>query len=220
MDLKKHLDRAEQALSRGQADFAIELCDQVLDFAPGDANAAGLLARALVATKPKGSLFGKLGAGPSALGARLSRMTKNADAEARQLRRAFIKNPASYQTAAAWADALERAGYAGAALEAFGALAAADSECAKRASALAAAQGQVDRALEYLEKALEANPRDTEAVRMRKNLAAEQALNTKRYDQAESAQDVAYDPEAFLRAARGEEAPAPAAEPETEEPEA
>lgn len=219
MDLKKHLDRAEQALSRGQADFAIELCDQVLDFAPGDANAAGLLARALVATKPKKGLFGKIGAGPSSLGARLSRMTKNADAEARQLRRAFIKNPASYQTGAAWADALERAGYAGAALEAFGALAEADSDCAKRASALAAAQGEVDRALEYLERALEANPRDTEAVRMRKNLAAEQALSTKRYDQAESAQDVAYDPEAFLRAARGEEAP-PADESEPEQPKA
>lgn len=207
MDLKKHLDRAEQALTRGQADFAIELCDQVLDFAPGDANAAGLLARALVSLEVKGGLLGKLGAGPSSLGARLSRMTKNADAEARQLRRAFIKNPANFQKGAAWADALERAGYAGAALEAFGALAEADAECAKRASALAAAQGEVDRALEYLEKALVANPRDTEAVRMRKNLAAEQALSTKRYDQAESAQDVAYDPEAFLRAARGQDAP-------------
>lgn len=217
MDLKKHLDRAEQALDRGQADFAIELCDQVLDFAPGDAHAAGLLARALVSLKSKGGFLGRLGAGPSSLGARLSRMTKNPDAEARQLRRAFIKNPGNFTTAASWADALERAGYAGAALEAFGALAEADSECAKRASALAAAQGEVDRALEYLERALVANPRDTEAVRMRKNLAAEQALSTKAYDKAESAQDVAYDPEAFLRAARGEgSAPDPEADSEPE----
>lgn len=220
MDLKKHLDRAEQALARGQADFAIELCDQVLDFAPGDANAAGLLARSLVSTKAKGSVLGKIGAGPSALGARLSRMTKNPDAEARQLRRAFIKNPGKLATGAAWADALERAGYAGAALEAFGALAEADADCAKRASVLASAQGEVDRALEYLERALAANPRDTEAVRMRKNLAAEQALSTKRYDQAASAQDVAYDPEAFLRAARGEDAPPPAEGPGEGEKEA
>ena len=34
MNLKKHLDRAEQALEKGQPDFAAELCDQVLDFAP------------------------------------------------------------------------------------------------------------------------------------------------------------------------------------------
>jgi hypothetical protein len=70
--------------------------------------------------------------------------------------------------------------------------------------------------LEYLERALVANPRDTEAVRMRKNLAAEQALSTKAYDKAGSAQDVAYDPEAFLRAARGEEPPAPESKPDPE----
>lgn len=209
MDLKKHLDRAEQALARGQADFAIELCDQVLDFAPGDALAAGLLGRALLSLERKSGLLGKLGAGPANLGAKFSRMTRNPDAEARQLRRAFIKNPGSLAVGLAWADALERAGYAGAALEAFGALAAGDGTAAKRASALAAAQGEIDRALEYLERALEANPRDTEAVRLRKNLAAEQALQTKRYDQANSSADIAYDPDAFLRAARGQDAPEP-----------
>jgi tetratricopeptide (TPR) repeat protein len=207
MDLKKHLDRAEQALARGQADFAIELCDQVMDFAPGDAGAAGLLARSLVSLESKNGLLGRLGAGPAGMAARLSRMTKNADAEARQLRRSFIKNPGNLGTGMAWADALERAGYAGAALEAFGALALADCDCAKRASALASAQGEIDRALEYLEIALTNNPRDTEAVRMRKNLAAEHALATKRYGEAESAADVAYDPEAFMRASRGEGAP-------------
>ena len=218
MDLKKHLDRAEQALARGQADFAIELCDQVLDFAPGDANAAGLLARSLVSLKAKGGFLGRLGAGPSGMAAKFSRMTKNPDAEARQLRRAFIKNPGKLAIGVAWADALERAGYAGAALEAFGALAEADGDCAKRASALAAAQSEIDRALKYLEIALECNPRDTEAIRMRKNLAAEQALQTKRYDQAESAQDVAYDPDAFLRAARGGSFEADAKESDGDDP--
>ena len=138
----------------------------------------------------------------------MSRLTKNPDAEARKLRSAFIKNPSKLALGYQWADALERAGYAGAALEAFGELASQDGESAKRASALAAAQGEIDRALEYLQAALDRNPRDTDAVRARKNLAAEQALLTKKYDQAESAQDVAYDPDAFLRAARGEESPA------------
>ncbi len=217
MDLKKHLDRAEQALARGQADFAIELCDQVLDFAPGDAQAAGLLGRALLSLEKKKGLLGRIGAGPSSLGARISRLARNPDAEARQLRRAFIKNPASLATGASWADALERAGYAGAALEAFGALAHQDGEAAKRASALAAAQGEIDRALEYLEIALKTNPRDTEAVRLRKNLAAEQALQTKRYDEAGSAADVAYDPDAFMRASRGEDSPPKEAEEGAEE---
>ena len=59
MNLKTHLDRAEQALDRGQPDFAMELCDQVLDFAPGEARAADLLARAALADDGSGVL-GKL----------------------------------------------------------------------------------------------------------------------------------------------------------------
>ena len=204
MDLKKHLDRAEDALKRGQADFAAELCDQVLDFAPGEERAAGLLARALLGLGAKKSLLGKLGAGPAGLAAGLSKVTRNPDAEARSRRRAFLKNPGDLRKGCQWADALERAGYAGAALGAFGALAEADGEAAKRAGALAAAQGEVERALRYYQLALDANPRDTEAVRARKNLAAEQALRTKRYEEAESGFDLAVDPQAFLKAARGE----------------
>ena len=208
MDLKKHLDRAEEALGRGQTDFAVELCDQVLDFAPGEARAAGLLARAVLATKG-GGLLSKLGAGSSSLAAKFSKLTRNPDGEARQLRSAFLKNPEDLEIGSRWADALERAGYAGAALEAFSALAEADVFAAKRAGALAAAQGEVDRALALYQVALDQNPRDTEAVRARKNLAAEQALRTKKYDEADSAMDVALDQEAFLRAARGLDGPVP-----------
>ena len=49
-------------------------------------------------------------------------------------------------------------------------------------------------------------------MRARKNLAAEQALRTKKYDEADSAMDVALDQEAFLRAARGLDGPAPEAQ--------
>ncbi len=205
MDLKKHLDRAEDALQRGQPDFALELCDQVLDFAPGEARAAGLFARACLALGGKG-LLGRLGAGAGGLAARLSRLTRNAEGEARARRRAFLKDPGSAAQGILWAEALERAGHTEAALGVLGALADQDGEAARRAGALAAELGQVEEAIEYYGKALEANPRDTEAIRARKNLAAERALRTKRYDEAGSAMDVALDQEAFLRAARGLEA--------------
>lgn len=202
MDLKKYLTRAETALKRGQADLAIDFCDEVMDFAPGDAGAAGLLARAILANSKAGGFFGKLGASTAGLTAKLRR---DPDAQARQLRAAFIKDPSKLSFGYRWAEALENAGYAGAALEVFGELSSQDGDSAKRASALAAAQGEIDRALEYLQVALDRNPRDTEAIRARKNLAAEQALLNKKYDEANSAQDVAYDPDAFLRAARGED---------------
>ncbi len=203
MNLKKHLDRAAQALERDQADFAAELCDQVMDFAPGDRRAAELLTQAAMALGGgKSGLLRKLGASPAGLAARFSKITRNPDAEARSLRRAFLKDPGNPATGLAWADALERAGYAGAALGAFAGLAKANVEAAKRAGSLAAAQGEVDAALAFYQQALEHNPRDTEAMRARKNLAAEQALQNRQY--GEDGQS-GLDSEAFLRASRGED---------------
>ncbi len=200
MNLQKHLDRASQALQNGQADFAAELCDQVLDFAPGDRNAAELMAKAALALSGKASVIAKLGALGGGLAAKFSRLTRNADAEARQMRRVFLKNPADLSKGVAWGDALERAGYAGAALGAFSGLAERSGEAAKRAGGLAAAQGEVEAALKYYELALKANPRDTEAMRARKNLAAEKALRGRPKDGGGSGLDT----ESFLRAARGE----------------
>ncbi|MDP7061687.1 MAG: hypothetical protein QF489_01985 [Planctomycetota bacterium] len=201
MNLKKHLDRAAQALERGQADFAVELCDQVMDFAPGERLAAELLTAAAIANGDgKSNLLKKLASGPMGLAARFNKLTRNPDAEARSLRRAFIKDPANFSRGIAWGDALERAGYAGAALGVFGGLAGYSPDAAKRAGSLAAAQGEVDAALDYYQQALDSNPRDTEAMRARKNLAAEQALrNASNADTA-----TGMDSEAFLRASRGE----------------
>lgn len=203
MNLKKHLDRAAQALERGQADFAAELCDQVMDFAPGERRAAELLtAAAIVLGEGKSSFLRKLGSSPSGLAAKFSKLTRNPDAEARSLRRAFLKDPGSPSKGLAWGDALERAGYAGAALGVFGGLASTSGLAAKRAGGLAAAQGEVDEALAFYQQALDRNPRDTEAMRARKNLAAEQALRTKQYDSVSG-----LDSEAFQRASRGEKDP-------------
>ncbi|MFK5955573.1 MAG: hypothetical protein QM477_03915 [Planctomycetota bacterium] len=205
MNLKKHLDRAAQALERGQADFAAELCDQVLDFAPGERRAAELLtAASIVLGEGKSSFLGKLGSSPSGLAAKFSKLTRNPDAEARSLRRSFMKDAGNPAKGLAWGDALERAGYAGAALGVFGGLAAISAEAAKRAGGLAAAQGEVDEALDFYQMALDVNPRDTEAMRARKNLAAEQALRNNKYDDDSTS---GLDSEAFLRAARGEDAP-------------
>lgn len=205
MNLKKHLDRADQALERGQADFAAELCDQVMDFAPGDRRAADLLTRAVLSLAGgKSSFMRKLGSGPSSLAAKFSKLTRNPDAESRSMRRAFMKDAGDPSKGIGWGDALERAGYAGAALGVFGCLAATSAEAAKRAGSLAAAQGEVEEALEFYQKALDANPRDTEAMRARKNLAAEQALRTNQYDNDSMS---GLDSEAFLRAARGEDTP-------------
>jgi tetratricopeptide (TPR) repeat protein len=138
------------------------------------------------------------------LAAKFSKLTRNPDAESRSMRRAFMKDAGDSSKGIGWGDALERAGYAGAALGVFGGLAATSAEAAKRAGSLAAAQGEIEEALDFYQKALDANPRDTEAMRARKNLAAEQALRTNQYDNDSMS---GLDSEAFLRAARGEDTP-------------
>ena len=129
-----------------------------------------------IAKAGAGGVFSKLGAASSGLAAGLGKLTRRPEAEASARRRGFLKNPADFQRGYLWADALERSGENAAALEAFAALAAVDGESAKRAGALATSCGQIDRALEMYEAALARDPRDTEAIRARKNLAAEQAL--------------------------------------------
>ena len=202
MNLKKHLDRAEQAIEKGQPDFAAELCDQVLDFAPGDRRAANLLAQALiVCAQDKRSILSRIGSAPSVFAAKIQKLIRNADGEASSMRRAFMRDPGGIDKGILWAGALERAGYAGASLGAYSALAIVSGEAARSAGDLAAAQGEIDLALENYELALKANPRDTAAMRARKNLAAEQALKLKDYGSEASGLDT----EAFRRAALGDE---------------
>ncbi|MDP6963318.1 MAG: hypothetical protein QGF46_04050 [Planctomycetota bacterium] len=203
MNLKKHLDRAEQALDKGQPDFAAELCDQVLDFAPGEHRAANLLAKAVLACAgEKSKILGKIGSGPASLAAKFQKILRNPDGEASSMRRSFMRDPNSVDKGIAWADALERAGYAGAALGAYSALASQSGAAARAAGDLAAAQGDIAEALDHYQTALDLNPRDTAAMRARKNLAAEQALQNKQYsDEGASGLDT----DAFRRAALGED---------------
>ena len=77
-----------------------------------------------------------------------------------------------------------------------------EPEQLRQSVARVAAQGEVDAALDYYQKALDRNPRDTDAMRARKNLAAEQALRQNQYDDDGAS---GLESEAFLRAARGED---------------
>ena len=144
MNLKKHLDRAEQALEKGQPDFAAELCDQVLDFAPGDQRAANLLSQAVLESVGEKSKFlGKISSGPASIAAKFQKLIRNPDGEARSMRRSFMRDAHSIDKGISWADALERAGYAGAALGVYSALASHSGPAARAAGDLAAAQGNI-----------------------------------------------------------------------------
>ena len=146
-------------------------------------------------------LLGRISSGPLVVAAKFHKLIRNADGEASSMRRAFMRDPGGVDKGIFWADALERAGYAGAALGAYSALATVSGEAARSAGDLAAVQGEIELALENYEIALKVNPRDTAAMRARKNLAAEQALKLKDYGEDASGLDT----DAFRRAALGDE---------------
>jgi tetratricopeptide (TPR) repeat protein len=70
-----------------------------------------------------------------------------------------------------------------------------NSDGLRRAGAMVAATGDHAKALEYYERALEADPRDQEALKARKNLAAETALATQSSDKNTHSRDQIKDKE-------------------------
>ncbi|HPF15751.1 MAG TPA: tetratricopeptide repeat protein, partial [Planctomycetota bacterium] len=183
MDFSKHIQKAEEALRRRNYDFAIELYRQLIELDANLGPARAGLRRALLerhrAGKNKVGMFGKLkGAGPLAAAKGLVRAGKH-DAAAKALETYLGTNPADEDGNLMLGESLRDAGHMDAALAVFEFLAELAPKRAdgwREAAAIRAAQGDASGALERLEKALEADPRDREAQKARKDLAATLAL--------------------------------------------
>ncbi|MDF1839370.1 MAG: tetratricopeptide repeat protein, partial [Planctomycetota bacterium] len=183
MDFQKHIQKAEEALRRRNYDFAIELYRQLIELDPNLGDARGGLRRALldkqVAGKKKSGMFGKLkGAGPLAAAKGFMKASKF-DAAAKALETYLGANPDSEEGTMLLGQSLEAAGHNDSALavyEFLAELAPARGDGWRQAGILRLRNGDTAEAMRCLEKALEADPRDREAQKARKDLAAEVAL--------------------------------------------
>lgn len=188
MDFSKHLQKADEAIRRRNFDFAVEVYQQLLDIEPDLAEARAGLRQALKkrAEQHKG---GKLlralsGAGPLAMAKTLRKAGKHA-AAAKSLEQYLAANPLDEDANLLLGIALEDAGHlksARAVYEFLAEIAPKNPSGLKRAGALMRRLGEHAKALEYYERALEADPRDQEALKARKDLSAERALAKGRYD--------------------------------------
>ena len=184
MDFSKQLQKADEALRRKNFDFAVELYQQLLEISPdlGEAR-AGLrqsLKRRLEA-KGGGSKFLRAlgGAAPLALAKTLRKAGKN-DACAKQLETYLATNPLDEEANLLLGMALEDAGHinsARAVYEFLAEIAPKNPDGLKRAGAMTYRLGDHQKALEYYERALAADPRDQDAIKARKDLSAERALS-------------------------------------------
>ncbi len=196
---QKLVEKAQDAAQRRAWDAAIEFFHQALQYDP-DQGDARLGLRKAEFEKYSAYYPSTLSRMFSTLGGRFAMfvagLTKKPDRKMEACEKVLLKDPKNIAVGLTLGAAAEAAGHKNAALAAYrGALLAdADSvEALKGEGRALAALGKPREALLSYEKALKLSPRDQEAARMRKNLAAEVSISATGIDRAEHSRDVLRD---------------------------
>ncbi len=183
LDFSKHIQKAEEALRRKNYDFAIELFRQLLDLDADLGEARAGLRQALKkrAEAKKGGRFLRAvsGALPLSRAKTMAKLGKH-EACAKALEDYLATNPLDEEANLLLGESLEAVECyqsARAVYEFLAEIAPKNPEALKRAGAMMHRSGDHDRSLDYYERALAADPRDQEALKARKNLAADMALH-------------------------------------------
>lgn len=210
MDLSKHLEKAEEAVKRKNYAFAVNLYGQLLGLQPDNGAARAGLRTALFKKaeqrKPSKAIAVVFG-GIHLLFAKLSTTLRKHGAAAKSLERYLAMDPLDEGANLALARSLERAGFPASALAVFRSWAAQEPRCleaAREAGRLLYAKGELQDALAMYEQALKVDPRDQDALRARKNLAAEGALKKTGIETAQSSRDLIKDKDANKRLERAQ----------------
>ncbi len=196
MDFSKHIQKAEEALRRRNYDFAVELFRQLIDLDPDQGEARAGLRQALRKkheTKKGGRFLRAVsGALPLSRAKAMAKMGKH-DACAKALEDYLATNPLDEEANLLLGESLEACGHfhsARAVYEFTAEIAPKNAAALKRAGQMMHRTGDHQNALEYYERALAADPRDQEALKARKNLAADMALENSGVQNAQHSRDL------------------------------
>jgi tetratricopeptide (TPR) repeat protein len=186
--------KAREAFKRKNYDGALDIYVEAVQFAPDDAEIYDGLQQAAEKAKE--------GRGKSLFGGGLGKLGLNAvrDPMKRIVAcvRYLAKNPGDKGVLMDLGDAAETAGHLNGAIYGFRAAAKADPDdnvAWKRLGALLYRQGKLKEASEAYGEAVRLDPKDQDALRMRKNLAAEGALKVSGFETAKSSRDLIRDKE-------------------------
>lgn len=207
MDFSKQLAKAEEAFKRRNYDFAADLYRQLVDIDPDLGEARGGLRRANQKRRERKKLgiFGRAGGAVPLGKARAMAKLKKYDAAAAALEDYLAAAPLDEDANLLLGELLEAAGHRRSALAVFAFLAEIaprNVEGLKRAGAVAAALGDVAGAIAYYERALGVDPRDQEAIKARKNLAAEAAIQQSSLDSVGHSREAMRDEQEAVRLER------------------
>ncbi len=199
MDVSKHLEKAGEALRKKNFDYAISLYHQVLQLKPDHGEARRELRQALVRRaeyKKVPPFIALLQGAPSRLGMLIGKVLKNRGQVVLAAENYLKNDPRNRSVNWSLGEALEAAGHRNGAVavwEFLGEDEQVGDEALKRAGALYYQLQQMEKALGCYEAVLKRSPRDSEAEKMRKNLAAEGVLSSGSYDPTRSSRELARD---------------------------
>ena len=197
VDVSKYIERAENDLKRRNWDAAITQFEQILKIDPDSAEARTGLRQAnlrkLEKRYPTGIEIGLLNL-PTTLLLLIAKVSRTKAWECSLLEMALKRDPRSASMNHRLGVVLLQQQYSRGAEAAFRLATEADAtaiESLKLLGSLYAARKEHEKAIECFERALRINPRDQEAGRMHKNLAAEGAIRTGGFEQAKSSRELA-----------------------------
>lgn len=196
MDIQKHMERAREAAKKRNFDYAVALYHQILALKPDHGEARGELREALRKKhelRRSSPLAARLAALPRWIGIAAARLGRNREALIQACERYLQTDPENRKVTALLADTLEAAGHLRSAVAVYtflGERGGGGTEALKRAGFLKYRLKDLPGALALYEKVLAMNPRDAEAEKMRKNLAAEGTLASGSYAKARSSLDL------------------------------
>lgn len=181
MDFSKQIQKADEAAKKRNYDFAVELYQQILEIDPDQGEARAGLRQALKRRQElkKGGFLRALSGAPQLAAAKALHKARKFDACVKALEGYLSSNPLDEDANVLLGAALEDAQHyksARAVYEFITEIAPKNAAGLKRAGAMSWRLGDHTKALEYYERALAVDPRDQEAIKARKDLAAEHAM--------------------------------------------
>ncbi|MEM7517404.1 MAG: tetratricopeptide repeat protein, partial [Planctomycetota bacterium] len=201
LDYSKHIQKAEEAARRKNYDFAVQLFQQLLELDADQAEARAGLRRALKKrheAKKGGKLLRAIGgAAPLAMAKTMRKAGKHKGA-VKSLETYLATNPLDVDANLLLGMSCEDAGYFNSArvvYEFIAEIAPKNCEGLKRAGSMMQRAGEFQKALDYYQRALDVDPRDQDALKARKNLAAETALSDRDAKPAQHSRDQIVDKE-------------------------
>lgn len=204
MNIAKLIDKGDEALKKKNFDYAIEILLQAVSFGPNNRRARELLRQAELkkyehAYPSKGvvAVFGL----PAKLGMAVASLSKKSNPEAYMMacEKFLTKDPKNKGANMALGDAAAIGGHLDAAIFAYQTASEhnpGDPTALKKLGQLLWKNGQISEAHEVYDKVVRLRPQDQEAIKARKNLAAEMSLKETGFESARSSRDLVKDKDA------------------------